>query len=278
MARTSHWPRSINSGICSEPLERRVLFATVEWIGGTAGNWNNPANWSGGAAPGARDDVRIVGGAIKPFVTLDTGDHTIKSIVAQRSTLDLAGGSLSLLNGGSFDQGSSLNVSGGSLSNFAQLLLKNGATMNWTGGTLSGTGSIWMSDTTPSGGSSLVIAGSDEKVLNTTFRNDATTEWDGQQLTFLEARFINNGVFNASPGRISGFGASLGTVFFENNGTFDQTGTGSVEFFNVFSFTNTGLVQASASLVMFGAGPMTARFQSAGGEFQRWLAVVSGKF
>src|SRR5436305_768373 len=41
-----------------EALESRVLLSAVAWTGGGDGvNWTDPANWSGGALPGAADDV-----------------------------------------------------------------------------------------------------------------------------------------------------------------------------------------------------------------------------
>lgn len=51
-----------------EPLERRVLLATVQWTGSGDGTlWSDPANWSTNAVPAAGDDV-IISSAGDPIV------------------------------------------------------------------------------------------------------------------------------------------------------------------------------------------------------------------
>lgn len=46
---------------CGESDVRVPVTATVnyEWTGGTDDNWNNPANWCGGAVPGIQDDITV---------------------------------------------------------------------------------------------------------------------------------------------------------------------------------------------------------------------------
>ncbi len=42
-----------------EPLEDRTVPSTVTWTNPAGGDWDTPGNWSGGAVPGAGDDVVI---------------------------------------------------------------------------------------------------------------------------------------------------------------------------------------------------------------------------
>src|SRR5688500_3332590 len=98
-----------------ESLEPRTLMAAVEWVGGSQGNWNDAANWSGGAVPGADDDVHIDGQAGQPSVALDTGTHTIQSLLVDDATFTVSGGALTLSDGGTLTYGSVLNLAGGTL-------------------------------------------------------------------------------------------------------------------------------------------------------------------
>src|SRR6516165_8555205 len=66
-----------------EPLETRLAPATVSWISATGGDWDTASNWSGGAVPGATDDVVINQSGIT--VTHATG--TIDSINSSAARL-----------------------------------------------------------------------------------------------------------------------------------------------------------------------------------------------
>ena len=50
------------------------------WTGAVSANWADAQNWSGGAAPGAADDVVIEGGKFQPVLDLTNGAVTIKSL------------------------------------------------------------------------------------------------------------------------------------------------------------------------------------------------------
>src|SRR5262245_22682924 len=42
---------------CLEALEDRLVLSTVEWSGAVSSNWSNAANWHGGVAPVAGDNL-----------------------------------------------------------------------------------------------------------------------------------------------------------------------------------------------------------------------------
>jgi hypothetical protein len=52
--------------------------ALLTWTGAADGDWNNPANWSGGAVPGTTDDVVIPAGT--PFAPALSGSITLHSL------------------------------------------------------------------------------------------------------------------------------------------------------------------------------------------------------
>jgi hypothetical protein len=124
-----------------EPLEARALMSAVEWIGGPQGNWDEPANWSGGAVPGINDDVRIAGEQ-PPTVALDAGSHAIRSLLVEGATLDVTGGELAIANGGSVTYPGVLNLRGGRLTTETQagarMWLRHLTTFNMSGGVLIG--------------------------------------------------------------------------------------------------------------------------------------------
>nr|WP_246146889.1 YDG domain-containing protein [Rubripirellula lacrimiformis] len=73
-------------------------LGTVTWIGGTTGNWNDPANWAGGAVP----DLANVANVVIPQGVTPTFDNTVNGPVEIDSLL---GGSLQVDSG-------TLNVDG----------------------------------------------------------------------------------------------------------------------------------------------------------------------
>src|SRR5262245_38442977 len=95
-----------------ESLERRALLAAVSWVGGSAGNWNVPGNWSGGGVPVAADDVTIGAGST---VTIDSNVGTIRSLTSNGLVV-IAAGSLVISNGGLCSgSGSGVWLQGGTL-------------------------------------------------------------------------------------------------------------------------------------------------------------------
>jgi len=56
------------------------------WTGAVSENWADDGNWSGGAAPGAADDVVLEGGKFQPVLDLTNGAVTIKSLALASQT------------------------------------------------------------------------------------------------------------------------------------------------------------------------------------------------
>jgi hypothetical protein len=69
-----------------EPLEDRRLLALVTWDGGGGDDrWENAANWTGDAVPGATDDAQIdVTGSLRTIV-IDTTSVTVRSLNSQEN-------------------------------------------------------------------------------------------------------------------------------------------------------------------------------------------------
>lgn len=67
------------------------------WTGAASAKWADGGNWSGGAAPGAADDVVIEGGKFAPVLDLAKGAVTIKSLAIGKtvaSTLTISNGNV----------------------------------------------------------------------------------------------------------------------------------------------------------------------------------------
>ncbi|MEI6150039.1 MAG: glycoside hydrolase domain-containing protein, partial [bacterium] len=71
------------------------------WTGAVSANWADAGNWSGGGAPGAADDVVIVGGKSQPVLDLTNGAVTIKSLTIGSKT---AAATLTFTNGNVTDK------------------------------------------------------------------------------------------------------------------------------------------------------------------------------
>ncbi len=91
------------------------MLSAVSWTGmGDGTSWSDPNNWSGNALPSSSDDVTI-NPTLAPNTTLTithaSGAHTINSLNSLNSqvNLDLSGGSLTVLNGGTVDGGLTTN-------------------------------------------------------------------------------------------------------------------------------------------------------------------------
>jgi len=71
------------------------------WTGAVSANWADAGNWSGGAAPGAADNVVIEGGKFQPLLDLTNGAVTIKSLTIGSKT---AAATLTFTNGNVTDK------------------------------------------------------------------------------------------------------------------------------------------------------------------------------
>jgi hypothetical protein len=98
--------------------------AVVKWVG-SSGDWGDAAHWSGGAVPGANDDVVIDTSNSDITVTVSTGNNQVDSVVCQE-TLQLNGGTLApatflqvwknlMLNGGTIAGGAVVTTNGAAL-------------------------------------------------------------------------------------------------------------------------------------------------------------------
>jgi hypothetical protein len=148
-------------------------MTTANW-NTTGGNWFTASNWDEPGnqhfVPGASDDAVIPDNSVgTPFTITYNGTSTIHSLQGANpeDTLDIAGGSLTLANGGSFnsmdvdvDAGATLGVTAGTLvitgGDYAGTLSGNGAfsfvygTFNLNAG-VSITAAIWVLGVTTNG-------------------------------------------------------------------------------------------------------------------------------
>ena len=124
------------SGAGNNPTANITRLAQVAWVGGTTGNWFDPANWAGGAVP---DLANVANVTIPAGVTVSFGTTVIAPAQAGTVTLD------SLGTAGSLNQsGGTLNVGSGgvTLANLTQ-----------TGGSLSSTGAVAVGSLSQTAGS-----------------------------------------------------------------------------------------------------------------------------
>ena len=68
-----------------EPLESRILPATVNWINPGGGDWDTASNWSSGQVPGAGDDAVIS----IPGITVTHSDFATDSVHSLTSQANL---------------------------------------------------------------------------------------------------------------------------------------------------------------------------------------------
>ena len=67
-----------------EPLERRLLLATISWLPGKSGDFHDPANWNTGTVPGPGDDA-VIGTIGSNTVTLSQ-PASVRSLVFDNRT------------------------------------------------------------------------------------------------------------------------------------------------------------------------------------------------
>jgi filamentous hemagglutinin family protein len=141
-----------STGTASATITR---LSSVTWIGGTTGNWFDPANWAGGAVP----DLSNVANVVIPqgvVVSFDTAGAVSPADASQAVNIDGLGasGSLTQTNG-------TLNVGTGGIT--LDTLTQNGGTLtnagattltsySQNGGNYSGTGNFTTGNFTQTGG------------------------------------------------------------------------------------------------------------------------------
>src|SRR5262249_6823947 len=108
--------------------------STVFWINPLGGDWDNPANWSSGAVPGAGDDavVALPGATVHHSAQ---GSGRVRSLFCV-GTLKIQAGALELAAPSGIDD---LWLQGGLLTGPGELKVNS---FTWTGGQLSGPGDL----------------------------------------------------------------------------------------------------------------------------------------
>lgn len=118
----------------AEPLERRVLFATILWGNAAGGDFNTAANWQGGVVPGANDDaiINLPGTyAVTNSAPVSVHSLTVGSGSIASGTVEfLPSASVSLANGGAIVPGGLLISSGGDIGGGGTIANQGGITLN----------------------------------------------------------------------------------------------------------------------------------------------------
>lgn len=115
----------------------------VSWSGKSSGNWTNKADWSGGAVPGAGDDVSIDVAGVT--ITVSTAGDVCNTLDTDYSTLALTAGSLRVVTSATFDgnytQSGGLLALGGEGGTFYGSVTETKGTISVAHGTLALDGS-----------------------------------------------------------------------------------------------------------------------------------------
>jgi hypothetical protein len=82
--------RSRHRTTAIELLETRRLLLAISWIG-NSGNWNNPANWSGGVVPQSADLVSISSVGAKVNITTADAVGTLSVAVGAQINIESTG-------------------------------------------------------------------------------------------------------------------------------------------------------------------------------------------
>jgi hypothetical protein len=220
-----------------EALERRDLLATVNWANPLGGDWNTASNWSGGALPGAGDDVII--GPIGGTVTHSSGTHSVHSLTSAANFV-LSGGSLTLA--GLSTLNSKFTLSGGTLTERGELDLNDA--FNWMGGTLAGHG-------TTIANAGIALSGGGGKTLSQqTLYNAGTATWTGGGISLTNSAVWNNlsmATFDAQTA------ATLSGGTFNNAGMVLKSAGAGTTALNA-RFNNDGTVDAAFGTLALGGG------------------------
>ena len=112
----------------------------VTWDGGASTlNWNDAANWSNNALPGAADDVVIdVPATAATIIHASVTDSILSLSMPGDDTLQLSGGSLTIAAASALNAG--LTIEHGTLTANGTVTLSGSST--WSGGTIDGAGGV----------------------------------------------------------------------------------------------------------------------------------------
>jgi hypothetical protein len=221
--------------------------STVTWTGAAGdGNWDNPANWSGGVLPGPNNDVVIHNGGTAPLTINHSANQydTIRSLVVTGGnvTLNLISGTLDLSGGGSDGTFSVSQAAGNSV------ILDGGVLKD----------ALVTADTTissPFNTTSEIIGGQLNGTINVGPIATLTVAGRGTNNGTIQGGFgafinlqVGAGWTNGASGVITLNGAimSLSGAGVTNAGTITITSFGDLSI-NSDGFVNSGVIQASGS-------------------------------
>jgi hypothetical protein len=266
-------------------------MSSITWTNTTSGNWNTGSNWSGGAEPGAADDVTIsTSQAIT--VTYSTGNDAVLSLyTGGNDTLSVTGGKLQvngnsslygavsqtngslILAGGRAFMNSGLQQAGGTVDIASGYLTIGGAgsTLN---GTITGSTLILSAGTDNLGASSVLsVAALDVSGANVNLAGNLTQAGvvdvaggtlaiGGNTLTLSGTTGLTGGVISGSGSVVLSGATELGNFAFEgteavtNSGTITQTNSTYFGYNGTdsVSFTNTatGVWRIGGDFVVYG--------------------------
>ncbi len=195
-----------------EILEDRFLPTNITWTGGAGTNWSNPANWAGGAVPGAQDTA---------VFDNTSGTHNV-AVVDVGFTGPIAGLNINPTWGGEITIANPLTVTGtfsqagGTVDGAATLTLAGTAT--WSAGTMSGSGTTLVT----AAGTLALSSGSDKVLSGRTLTNLGTITWTGGNLLGNGGGVLNN--------------RSGATIDLQTNARFYNTNGPAATFFNAGTF------------------------------------------
>jgi autotransporter-associated beta strand protein len=135
-------------------------LSSVTWVGGTTGNWFDPANWAGGAVPDLSNVANVV---IPSGVTVSFGSSVVAPAQSGAVSIDGltgAGGNLSQ-SAGTLSVGAG-GITLGSLTQSAGTMANSGSTtldtFTQSGGSFTGTGNMTTASFAQTGGSTTLLA------------------------------------------------------------------------------------------------------------------------
>ena len=152
------------------------------WVSNTSGNWEDPANWSGGSVPQPGDDV-VINVANGIVVSVHSATVTLNSFQSDE-LVSISGGSVTFNGPAEFNGG--LQMSGGIIDGPGAILLSGNS--HWTGGSIIGLGAMTV---LPAG--SLQVGGTGfGGVLVRSISNQGFLAWDQASLQLTNGSTIVN--------------------------------------------------------------------------------------
>jgi hypothetical protein len=259
-----------------ESLEDRRT-PSVSWTGGAGTlNWNDAANWSGDAVPGAADDA-VINVPVRGPIQISRV-NAIHSLTDTSASLSLIAGSLSLASDSTI--GENLNMQGGQLLAAGNLTIGGSLTeasgeilgsgkvtvnglLTWTGGAMSGSGTTQAAGGLQLGASGLVA---NETLTGRTLTNAGAAVWYDQDTLTQHA----DATFQNLAGATLALNAATpwysdGTGRFYNAGTITVAAGSGTVVDGVF-LNNSGTVNVlSGTLELAGSGAASGTFSVSAG-------------